>query len=285
MSSIGKTIRMSRLIEPATGASIICALDHGMTAPQFPSRLADIRSRTREAIAGGANTLMLSRGMADKVVDCFTPTTALALMLTASAARRPGGARVVPIGQVEEALRLGADGVVVYVALAQGDEDEMIRFLAQVGEACGREGMPLIAEAEFPDAYMPATERSADLGADYLQRNVRVCCELGADIVKVNWSGDEETFAEIVAASTVPVVVAGGAVVRDVDLLERLEAARRSGAIGCSVGRNIFEHESPEAMTRAIGRVMRDGLPASVAANELSAALESRDVVGGRAAV
>jgi fructose-bisphosphate aldolase, class I len=276
VTSIGKQIRMSRLIEPDTGVSIICALDHGMTAPQFPSGLVHTRVRTREAIAGGANVLMLSRGFANRVIAEFKPTTSLALMLTASAAGRPSGAQITPIGSVEEALTLGADAVVAYVALAGDNEPAMIEYASEIGEACASLGMPFIAEAEFPDAYSSLETISGDYGADYLKRNARLCVELGADIVKVNWSGDEESFAEIVEACDAPVVVAGGTVVPDEELLQRLEAARRAGAIGCSVGRNIFQHERPEAITRAIARIFRDGATASDAAEELGMATARR---------
>ncbi|TMD43444.1 MAG: hypothetical protein E6I93_19505, partial [Chloroflexi bacterium] len=117
------------------GSCIICALDHGMTSPNFLDGLYDTRKRTREAIAGGANVFMLGRGISRQVVDEFTPATSLALMLSASAAGRPQGSMVTPIGSVDEALRLGADAVVVYVALAGENESEMIQYASQIGEA------------------------------------------------------------------------------------------------------------------------------------------------------
>ena len=112
--SQGKTIRLKRLIEPQYGSCIICALDHGMTSPNFLDGLYDTRKRTREAIAGGANVFMLGRGISRQVVDEFTPATSLALMLSASAAGRPQGSVVTPVGSVDEALRLRADAVVVF---------------------------------------------------------------------------------------------------------------------------------------------------------------------------
>jgi class I fructose-bisphosphate aldolase len=216
---------------------------------------------------------MLSRGMISRVVDEFTPKTSLALMLSASAAGRPEGAVVTPIGSVEEALRLGADAVVVYVALAGSNEPEMITYVSQVGEACAQLGMPFIAEAEWPNAYQTLTTMKSTYGPGYLMRNARLCAELGADIVKVNWSGDEESFAAIVRACDAPVVVAGGTLISDEELITRFEQATRAGAIGCSVGRNIFQHANPEAITRAICRVMRDRWPAKQALEELSEAL------------
>ena len=279
MNDTGKTIRLRRVIDPRTGCSIICALDHGMTSPTFLSGLVDTRARVREARAGGATAFMLSRGMANQIVDELDPSAGFALMLSASAAGRPQGAMVTPIGSVEEALRLGADSVVVYVALGGDDEPEMIQYASQVGEACARLGMPFIAEAEYPNAYQALDTLQQSFGPEYLMRNARLCVELGADIVKVNWSGDEQSFAEIVQACRVPVVVAGGTLVSDEELLVRLEAATRAGAIGCSVGRNIFQHRDPERMTRAIAHVMRDRWPAAHAHEELAHATQENLVM------
>lgn len=276
MSDLGKRIRLSRLIEPETHACVVCALDHGMTSPQFLSGLFDTRLRVKEAVAGGANVFMLSPGMARLVQAEFRPQTSLALMLSASAAGRPSGAVITPIGSVEAALRLGADAVVVYVALAGDNEDEMISYLASVGEACQELDMPFIAEAEYPNAYQSLTDLTSAFGVEYLMRNARLCAELGADIVKVNWSGDAKSFGEIVRAAQMPVIVAGGTLVSEMELLERVEQAMSVGAIGCSVGRNIFQHEHPEAMTRALCRIIKERMPARRAWEELQDALAAR---------
>jgi DhnA family fructose-bisphosphate aldolase class Ia len=270
MSAItGKRIRLNRLIEAETNTCLICAIDHGMTSPQFLEGLYDTGARVQEAIEGGANVLMLGRGMAKSHAHLFHRETSLALMLTASAAGRPSGSEVTPIGSVEEALRIGADAVVVYVALAGENEPEMIGALSDVGEACESLGMPLIAEAEYPNAYQSLTEMTQSLGPDYLKRNARLCAELGADIVKVNWSGEAASFGQIIRACDRPVVLAGGSRISDLELLTRMEQARDVGAVGCSVGRNIFEARNPRAVTRAISRVFRDKWPARQANEEL----------------
>jgi DhnA family fructose-bisphosphate aldolase class Ia len=274
--STGKKLRMKRLIEPSTGTSVICALDHGMTSPVFLSGLYDTDARVQEAIHGGANVFMLGPGLAARVAHHFTPSTALALMLTASAAGRPGGPLVTPINSVDLAVRMGADAVVVYVALAGDDERDMITYVSRIAEEADARGMPLIAEAEFPNAYQTLTQAAQGYGAEYLQRNARLCAEVGADIVKVNWSGDAASFRQIVRATPAPVVVAGGTVVSDDELLTRMEQAIEAGAIGCSVGRNIFEHRHSEAITRALCRVIRERWPARQALDELNGALSRR---------
>jgi fructose-bisphosphate aldolase/2-amino-3,7-dideoxy-D-threo-hept-6-ulosonate synthase len=269
-------MRMKRVIDPA-GVSVICALDHGMTSPQFLEPLADIASRTAEAVAGGANVIMMSKGMIRIAAPAFGRETALALLLSASA--NPDGARpeVVQIA-VEEALRLGADAVVLFTALGGDGEPAMIRTLAAVGRECQRLGIAFIAEAEFPTTYASVEDLKDRYGFEYLRRDVRLCAELGADIVKTNWPGDPDSFAKLVeATSGIPVVLAGGSRLEDRELLVRMEQAVAAGAIGCSVGRNIFMHRSPEGITRALSRVIRERWSADKAHEALL------DELGGRA--
>ncbi len=269
MSALGKRIRLKRVLDADSGTSLICALDHGMTSPTFLSPLAQIAERTREAVAGGANVLMISRGMARLVVEELRKTTAIAYMLSGSA--NPGDQpSIAAVAEVDEALRSGADAVVLYVALGGPDERAMIERLAGVGEAAERLGVPFIAEAEWPSAYS-SVEDVTTLGTDYLLRSVRLCAELGADVIKTNWPGSEADFGRLIeAATSLPVVLAGGSRIDDEELLSRQEAAMRVGAVGCSVGRNIFMHERPEAITRALRRVIVDRWPAQRALEELA---------------
>jgi len=257
-TKIGKSMRLKRVIDPS-GVSVICALDHGMTSPTFLEPLADIEARTRETVAGGANVIMMSKGMIRIAEPGFSPTTSLALLLSASA--DPGGDRpeIVQIAEVEEALVLGADAVVLFTALGGDTEAGMIDILSSVGRECAELGMPFIAEAEFPTTYATVEELKQQYGFEYLRRNVRLCAELGADIVKTNWPGDPEGFGKLVEATNgIPVVLAGGSRLEDKELLWRMQIAVEAGAIGCSVGRNIFMHASPEAITRALSRVIRE---------------------------
>ncbi len=273
ISSVGKAMRMKRVIDPA-GVSIICALDHGMTSPQFLEPLADITTRTAEAVAGGANVIMMSKGMIRIAVPAFAPTTSLALLLSASSNPDRSEPEVVQIAEVDEAARLGADAVVLFTALAGTSEPGMIRVLAAVGRACEAGGIPFIAEAEFPTTYASVDDLRDRYGFEYLRRNVRLCGELGADIIKTNWPGEESSFRKLVeAANGIPVVLAGGSRLDDSELLGRMESAMSAGAIGCSVGRNIFMHRSPAAITRALSRVIRERKTARDALAALQAEL------------
>lgn len=267
--SVGKAMRLKRVIDHE-GVSVICALDHGMTSPTFLEPLADIAQRTREVVAGGSNVIMMSKGMIRIAVDAFSPTTSLALLLSASASPDGDRPQIVQIADVEEALTLGADAVVLFTALGGDTEAGMIDILSAVGRECAMLGMPFIAEAEFPTTYATVEELKQQYGFEYLRRNVRLCAELGADIVKTNWPGDQDSFAKCVeAANGIPVVLAGGSRLEDAELLTRMEQAMAAGAIGCSVGRNIFMHANPEAITRALSRVIRERWTAEKALDAL----------------
>ncbi len=274
-TSTGKRIRMSRLIKQDSGACMIFAIDHGMTSPTFLRGLERTDDRIVDALGGGANVIMAGRGVASQCAARFGRDASLALMLTASAARSSEGPVVTRISDVPEALRLAADAVVVYVALEGAKEEAMISFLSEVGESCTIHGMPLIAEAEFPDAYSGADGSGGSWGVDYLIRNARLCAELGADIIKVNWSGDPGSFERIVIACDRPVVVAGGPVVSVDELLVRMDQARSAGAIGCSVGRNVFEYEAPQLLMSALSRIFEDGQSAKNVLVELTEELDA----------
>lgn len=268
MALTGKIIRMKRLIDE-DDACIICSLDHGMTSPSFFEPLGNMRGLVKDAVKGGANVFMLGRKYASICCPELKKDSALLFMLTATCAQHPDKNPTIEIGSVQEALRLGADGVVVYVAMSTGQDEFSMELMAKVGAECEALGVPLLAEAEYPDVYMPKEEQGK-LGLEYLIYNARVCAELGADIVKTNWPGTRQDFARIVKAiSPTPVVIAGGHKISDTELLTRMEQGVSEGAVGCSVGRNIFLHQSPFAITRALSRVIREKWSAKEAAEEL----------------
>jgi fructose-bisphosphate aldolase/2-amino-3,7-dideoxy-D-threo-hept-6-ulosonate synthase len=269
---------MKRVMDPSTQTSVIVALDHGMTSPTFLSPLADMRSRVREAVNGGANVLMMSKGYARRTVEEFRRETSLALLLTSSATGSPVPNQVVEVAAVEEAARIGADAVVTFVALTGQDEARMINFVSRVGDACERLGLVFIAEAEYPTTYRRVEDLTEEYGEDYLLRNARLCAELGADMIKTNWPGSAEGLGRIVEATGLPTVLAGGPRITDAELLSRMEQAVRVGAVGCSVGRNVFVHQHPEAMTRALVRVIRERWTAADALEEVAEAVRARRV-------
>lgn len=261
MSDTGKALRMRRVLDPATGTAVMFAISHGTSAPKVIPGIEDPRPMVRAVAEGGANVVFLSRGFARQCAGEFKMynNMGLALKVSASCTHYQTPFLEVQTGTVEHAVELGADAVVAMIPFTYTNEPDVIAWVAKVGADCDRWGMPFIAEAEFPNAYTEeASDYASKLGVDYLKRSARLCVELGADVVKANWPGSIEGFAEIVRVSNVPVVVAGGSKISDLDLLQRLGEAMTAGAIGCSVGRNIFQHKDPVGVTRAICAVVRE---------------------------
>lgn len=264
--NIGKALRLRRIIDSATGTTVMFAFSHGTSAPEVLPGLEEPTRVVEAAANGGADCVFLAPGMIEAVGEVAATTTlGVAVKVSATASRGGNPYQEVLTTSIERSLELGADAVVALIPFAPENEPAVIALTASLGEACGRWGMPFIAEAEYPNSYYGTEDFAESWGVPYLKRSARLCVELGADIVKSNWTGSAETFAEIVESVPVPVVVAGGSRVSDLDLLQNLSAAREAGAIGCSVGRNIFQHAAPERMVRAIAAVFKDGADAQEA--------------------
>jgi len=259
----GKSLRLRRIMDAETGTTVMFAFSHGTSAPEVLPGLEQPTRVIEAAASGGADCVFLAPGLIEAMGD-LTATTSLGVAVKVSATASRGGTpyQEVLTTSVERSLELGADAVVALIPFAPQNEPEVIALTAQLGEACGRWGMPFIAEAEYPNAYYGDEKFDETWGVPYLKRSARLCSELGADIIKSNWTGSIDSFAEIVESVPVPVVVAGGSRESDLDLLLKLQAAREAGAVGCSVGRNIFQHEAPERMVRAICAIFKDAATA-----------------------
>ena len=131
----------------------------------------------------------------------------------------------------------------------------MLRDFGSISSACQRWGMPLLAMI-----YTRGPKIPNEYDVRYVRHAARVGAEMGADIVKVPYTGSPETFREVVEGCASPVVIAGGEKMgSDEEVLRMVQAAIQVGGAGASIGRNIFQHKSPVLMTRAIVAVVHEG--------------------------
>lgn len=257
--STGKALRLRRIIDPDSQTTVMFAFSHGTSAPTVLPGIEDAVGRLHAARDGGADCVFLAPGLIAGLTPVIAESRELGIVAKVTATASRGGTphQERLIATVESCVELGADGIVALLPFAPENEPDVISLTGQLGEACRRLGMPFIAEAEFPNAYYGDEDYAEKWGLPYLKRSARLCAELGADVVKSNWPGSPEGFQEIVDCVSVPVVVAGGSRESDLDLLTKVSTARTAGAIGCSVGRNIFQHANPVAITRALSGVVR----------------------------
>ncbi|HYY47171.1 MAG TPA: 2-amino-3,7-dideoxy-D-threo-hept-6-ulosonate synthase [Thermoplasmata archaeon] len=252
MTSLGKEIRMRRVLN--SGKALIVAMDHGVSSGPVPG-LEDIRKAVANVAKGGATGVVLHKGVVRFAKDYFDEKLSLILHLSASTSLSTRADRKVLVTQVDEAISYGADAISVHVNVGGEDDDRMIEDLGATATACERLGFPLLAMM-----YPRGGNIKNPYDVDVVKHVARVGAELGADVVKTLYTGSPETFKEVVRGCPVPVVVAGGPKLdSERAALEMVEGALASGAVGVSMGRNIFQAKDPIGMTRAIARMVFDG--------------------------
>lgn len=271
----GKKFRLARLLHQKSRKMVLVPLDHGMSSGPIPGLEAPGKV-LRAVVHGGAQGVIVNRGVA--LNGGMDPDTALPwiLHLSGSTALSLDPDHKVLVAAVEDALRLGADAVSVHVNLGVPREAEMLRDLGEIARRCVQWGMPLMAML-----YVRWARAHHGSVADTIKHAARVAAELGADLVKVSYPGSREGLVEVVQGCFIPILIAGGERDRsDRRILEMVESAITCGAAGVCIGRNIFQHPSPQLFLRALGRIVHDGVSADVA---VELASDSPTLAHGRA--
>lgn len=244
---IGKKIRLERLFNRKTGRAIIVPLDHGVTVGPILG-LVNMRETVNTIAEGGADAVLMHKGL----VRCGHRETGrdvgLIVHLSSSTSLSPFPNAKTLTATVEDAVKHGADGVSVHVNLGDEAEGAMLADLGRVAAKAAEWGMPLLAMmyargSRIPNSFDP----------EVVAHCARVAVELGADVVKVPYTGDMDSFAHVAESCCVPVVIAGGPKLESTqDVLQMVHDSIRAGGAGLSVGRNIFQHADPKTLIRAL---------------------------------
>ncbi len=245
--------RLNRIFRP-NGKTVIVAMDHGMSLPVNPA-LDNTGDIIKAAVAGGADAILTTMGVAKRYEKELRD---VALLLRAdSGYSYLGKGDAAPRGffDVRDAVRVGADAVVCMGFPGIANELDCLDNLARL-VAEGREwGMPVMAEM-LPGGFDPSIPNSIE----NLTLSARIGCEYGADIIKTTYNGSIEEYRQVIAASYQPVVVLGGEQTHDLpSLFQCLEDAVCAGAAGVAIGRNVWKHEDPEKVTRALVSLVHEG--------------------------
>lgn len=241
----GMENRLSKIIKPKTGKTVMLAVDHGFF--QGPTTgLRDFK-KTISPLVPHADCLFITRGMLRTSVD---PRTDTAVCLRVS-----GGTSI--LGELsnedittsmEEAVRLNVSGVGMSIFVGAGNEDRTISNLGRLVNEAERYGMPVLA--------VTAVGKEMARDARYLGLACRIAAEIGAHIVKTYYCED---FYKVVEACPVPIVMAGGKKIPEKDALQMTKNAIKEGASGVDMGRNIFQSDNPVGMIKAIKAVVHKG--------------------------
>ncbi|MDW5561954.1 MAG: 2-amino-3,7-dideoxy-D-threo-hept-6-ulosonate synthase [Methanomassiliicoccus sp.] len=253
MSYTGKAVRLERIINRDTGRTVIVPMDHGMSLGPI-SGLESMGDTVNKAAEGGANAVLGHLGLALHGHRRHGKDIGLIMHLSASTSLSPDPNDKVLVTTVEEAIKMGADGVSVHINVGAETEGEMLRALGTTSMKCREWGMPLVAMM-YPRGRKIAAERSAE----YVKIAARAAAELGADIVKTSYTGSVETFREVVRGCPVPVVVAGGPRMDTTEhILEMVRDSIEAGGAGVAIGRNVFQANDMVGMLKAISSVVHE---------------------------
>jgi len=243
----GMKNRLSKIIQPDTGRTVMLALDHGYFLG--PTHRLEEPRKTITPLLPYADTIMLTRGVLRTSVD---PDTNTNVVLRVSGGTSIIGPHLENEGLTttfEEALRLNVVGVGISVFIGSEFERQTLLNLSELVNQGERYGIPVLG--------ITAVGKELDKrDARYLSLSCRICAELGTHIVKTYYCDE---FEKVTTSCPVPIVIAGGPKLEtEMDVFNMTHNAIQQGAVGVDMGRNIWQHDHPVAIIRAIRSIVHE---------------------------
>ncbi len=239
----GMKNRLSKIIKPKDGRSVMLAVDHGYF--MGPTSGLEQIDKTINPLLPFADTLMLTRGALRNYID---PTVDIPIILRVSGGTSIIGKELLHEGTVvsiEDAIRLNASGVAYSILVGAEFERDTILGMTQYIDEAERYGIPVLA--------VTAVGKDMVRDARYMSLASRMAAELGAHIVKTYYVKD---FEKVIESCPVPVVIAGGKKQPEDEALKMAYDAIHAGAIGVDMGRNIFQSTNPVGMIKAVNAIV-----------------------------
>jgi len=260
----GLETRLARLRIPGSDAYLCIPMDHGISVGPLPG-IVDLPA-TLDAIArGGASCVVFHKGNA-RFIPPYADKLGFILHLSASTSTNPDPNDKVLVTTVEEAIAHGADAVSTHTNFGSATESRQLVDLGHTITDAHRYGIPVLAMA-----YPRGKDIKDPYRADLLALAARAAGECGADLVKVPYSGNVDSFRDVVKGCPVPILIAGGPHMDDDKrLLEIVAGATEAGAKGVSIGRNVFQHRHPDRIVAALRAILVDGEDAREAGRHLT---------------
>jgi len=246
----GCQVRLNRIMRD--GKMLCIPMDHGISNGPIQG-LEDPHSIIYSCQNHGISSVIINKG----IISTMPRPSSIGILMhiSSSTSLSVSPNRKMITGTVQEAVRLGADGISVHINMGGKEEPEMLQQLGVVSDECRSWEMPLLAMM-YPRGENIKNPHDPDTVAHV----ARVGAECGADIVKTVYTGDADSFSKVVRSTPVPVVIAGGPKSdTDMDILCMTADAIKAGSCGVTFGRNIFAHTHPPQMTRALADIIYDG--------------------------
>ncbi|WP_313583515.1 class I fructose-bisphosphate aldolase [Lacrimispora sp.] len=258
------TQRMNHIIQ-SDGKTFIMAMDHGANFNVLPA-MKDSKNLIRDIASAGADAFLATVGMADKFAESFLGK-GIILRIDGGVSYLGDHTKAMQIvATAEDALRLGADSVITMGFPGSKFENEVLSNLSRVVMDCHKWGLPVTAEA-LPRGFEKAEDSRTP---DNITFACRQSVELGADIIKTEYTGDQDSFYKLTESVYAPVVILGGSKkVPEEQLLQEIKSALEAGAAGIAMGRNIWGHENPARYASAIAKLIHEDCSIDAALREM----------------
>jgi DhnA family fructose-bisphosphate aldolase class Ia len=262
MSDFGKQMRLNRIIR-TNRKTLVVAFDHPVIFGLIPGT-ENPHQQIRTFADNGADAVLMNLGMVRMAGQGLLNERAPALIVrldwtTAWTAAASGAAlHSELVVQPEQALSYGADAVMTYLFVGTGDnefETREIKRNADVARECERLGIPLIVETLARGKGLTNPN-----SAEWLKLHTRIAVELGADVLKTDYTGDVETMRDVVQTCPAPILVLGGAQKPEAEVMKIVKGAVAAGAAGLTFGRNVFQSSDVVGTLRKL-RAALDGAP------------------------
>ena len=242
----GMQNRLARIFNPQSGKTVMLAFDHGYF--QGPTTGLERMDLTIVPLIPYADVLMCTRGALRTVIPASS-TNAIVLRCSAGQSILTELSREAIGVDIEDAIRINAAAITTQIYIGAEYEHQSIKNLVQLIDTGNKYGIPTMAVTGV-GAEMKRDER-------YFSLATRIAAELGAHYVKSYFI--EDGFERVCAGCPVPIVIAGGKKLPELDALTMAYQAIDQGAAGVDMGRNIFQSEHPVAMIQAVGAVVHKG--------------------------
>jgi fructose-bisphosphate aldolase/2-amino-3,7-dideoxy-D-threo-hept-6-ulosonate synthase len=256
---------MERIINRETRRTIIIPMDHGLTVGPIKGIEKDLGDVVNKIALGGANAIIGHVGIPLYAHRGYGPDIGLILHLSGSTALSPDSNYKVLVNTVLEAVKFGADGVSIHINVGTKSDPEMLEILGEVSRECRDLGMPLLAMM-----YPRGENIDNEFDVEVVKIAARIAAELGADIVKTNWTGDPDSFKEVVDGCMAPVIIAGGEKAGLENILEITKQSIDVGGAGVAYGRNVFQADDPTKFVKALNLIVHKNYEIDEAIKELN---------------
>ena len=247
---MSKSRRLNRILA-SDGKALIVAMDHG--AIQGPAAgIVRPGETIKQVIAGGADAILCTFGLAQAFAREMASVGVILRSDGGSSTIGPRPNYATPLYSVEDALRLGADGIITTAGPGHAEEMNQLKWLAELASDCAAWGMVLVAEM-VPGGFDSGPEFRT---LENYKLAARFGSELGADLLKMPCC---DHFEQVVESCFSPIVVLGGSKMSSEQLLTVVYNAVKAGGVGCAIGRNIWGAENPTKMTAALAAIIHGG--------------------------